>query len=128
MFASASQRVVGLWLVRHDAPSRRGFRRAPSGIAIALAALSLSVLVARTPSPQLSPAAPSAGSVTATEVVRLRTPNSRTFQRSDGRMETRISSAPMNFRDASGAWQPIDNTLVAGDARVHNRAGRYSAS
>jgi hypothetical protein len=38
---------------------------------------------------------------------------STTYRLADGSMVTRVSSAPVNFRDRSGRWRPIDDTLVA---------------
>jgi RHS repeat-associated protein len=52
-------------------------------------------------------AAPSGG----VEVASLRTENSRTYRGPDGSLVARVSQDPVNFRDGSGAWQPIDTAL-----------------
>lgn len=48
------------------------------------------------------------------EVVERRTEDSRTFATEDGRFETVFYAAPVNYQDANGDWQPIDNRLVPG--------------
>jgi RHS repeat-associated protein len=62
------------------------------------------------------------------EVVSLRTRHSRTFVTKEGTYRRETALSPLNFRDASGQWQPIDSTLVpapggfvnkASDVRVH---------
>jgi RHS repeat-associated protein len=45
------------------------------------------------------------------ELPELRTANSDTYLRSDGSLAAKISRAPINYRDASGSWQPINTTL-----------------
>jgi YD repeat-containing protein len=55
----------------------------------------------------------------------FRTRYSRTFLASSGAFVTRVYSAPVNFRDGRGRWQPIDNTLVASGAVAVNRAADY---
>src|SRR5262249_7221802 len=44
------------------------------------------------------------------ELVTRRSEFCRGYQLSDGRRQTVISAAPVNYRDASGRWQPIDTT------------------
>jgi RHS repeat-associated protein len=46
------------------------------------------------------------------EVPRLRTKYSRTYVTPEGSLEAVVSQGPVNYRDASGAWRPIDDTLV----------------
>jgi YD repeat-containing protein len=58
------------------------------------------------PSGQFDP-----GSRTSTEVVSLRTRTSRTFEQ-NGTYQTEISVGSLNYKDAAGNWQPIDNSLV----------------
>jgi RHS repeat-associated protein len=53
---------------------------------------------------------PSEATVVA-EVVDKRTATSRTFQLSDGQIETRLYQAPVNYQDAEGDWQPIGQEL-----------------
>lgn len=55
----------------------------------------------------------------------MRTARSTTFDLGDGRYRTRSYPDPVNYRDAAGAWQPIDNTLVAATGGWTNRAGPY---
>jgi RHS repeat-associated protein len=62
------------------------------------------------------------------EVVGRRTRTSRTWKTSDGRFFTRVYAAPVNYRDSTGNWHAIDDTLAptstAGYAFA-NRADRY---
>lgn len=59
-----------------------------------------------------------------TEMAGERTEFSRTFREPDGSNLTQLSHAPLNFRDATGAWQPIDTTLVpVGDGALASAAG-----
>lgn len=46
----------------------------------------------------------------------------------DGNFATRVFGAPVNFRDAQGNWQPIDDSLVSSGAAVANRADAYRAA
>ncbi|MBT0774267.1 DNRLRE domain-containing protein [Kineosporia sp. J2-2] len=49
-----------------------------------------------------------------TELVKERTRMSRTFTDPvSGTRVTQLSASPINFQDAEGAWQPIDNVLQA---------------
>jgi RHS repeat-associated protein len=50
---------------------------------------------------------------------------SSTYRLGDGTMLTRVSSAPVNFRDSRGQWRAIDATLVARDGAYVNRAGAH---
>lgn len=60
------------------------------------------------------------------EVPELRTRTGRTFLRGDGLFETEISPDPIHFRDAAGAWQPIDNRLLpTGNGGYRNSANSY---
>jgi RHS repeat-associated protein len=45
----------------------------------------------------------------------------------DGTVRARVYAGSVNFKDASGAWRPIDNTLVVSGGMVRNRANRYAA-
>lgn len=53
---------------------------------------------------------------TASDLVRelpgRRTATTRTFELSDGQLETRIFEVPVNYRDEQGDWQPIDEDLA----------------
>jgi hypothetical protein len=58
------------------------------------------------------------------------TETSNTWLEPDGRLRTEIASGPINFADASGEWQPIDNDLVPSDAAgvaVENAANDFTA-
>lgn len=55
----------------------------------------------------------------------MRTQSSRTFANPDGTMETELSQGSLHYRDARGAWEPIDNTLVADGPVFRNRANRF---
>lgn len=59
------------------------------------------------------------------EVESLRSEHSRTFRGSDGTLTARIYGAPVNFRDAAGAWQAIDSRLQAVGDQLVNRANAY---
>jgi RHS repeat-associated protein len=62
------------------------------------------------------------------EIAGLRTAHSRTVLAKDG-FRTTVSSAAMNFEDADGRWQPIDERLVATrDGGWRNAANRFSVS
>lgn len=60
--------------------------------------------------PASSPKAPQG-----TELVGKRTATSETFRLEDGAREARIYQAPINYRDADGDWQPIEEGLRQGD-------------
>jgi len=62
------------------------------------------------------------------EIAKLRTAASRTYSVGGGRLQTILSTAPMNYRDSKGVYQPIDDTLVpatAAGAGYRNRANSY---
>jgi hypothetical protein len=48
---------------------------------------------------------------------------SSTYARPDGSMMTRISTSPLNVRDRTGRWQPIDSALVARADGFSDRSG-----
>ena len=50
---------------------------------------------------------------------------SSTYRLADGSMVTRLSTNPLNFRDAGGRWRPIDDTLVARGGAFVNRADAH---
>jgi RHS repeat-associated protein len=55
------------------------------------------------------------------EVVAKRTATSRTFELSDGQLETRLYQTRVNYRDAEGDWQPIEQELhQSSDGIVEN--------
>jgi RHS repeat-associated protein len=48
-----------------------------------------------------------------TEITGSRTAYSSTYALSAGKRKTVFSTTPMNYRDATGNWQKVDNTLVS---------------
>jgi hypothetical protein len=48
-----------------------------------------------------------------TEVAGLRTERSATYENPNGTFSLQLGSGRVNYKDAAGAWQPIDTTLVA---------------
>ena len=74
------------------------------------------------PTPKAKPSTPF-------EKTNLRTRNSRTFSNGGRQLTTLVYPDSVNYRDASGAWQPIDNSLVkTGLAHYayQNKANRYT--
>jgi RHS repeat-associated protein len=65
------------------------------------------------------------------EKLNLRTPNSRTFTGSGRQLITDIYAQSVNYRDAGGAWQAVDNGLVKSNQPQYgyqNKANRYALS
>ena len=120
-------------LGRERAPRNRfSIRTTVLGIAAALAAsLLTAVPTAAGPEANASPAATTAGPAPGErELPELRTRTSATYALPDGSYRAVISTGSLHYRDGSGTWQPIDDTLVAaGTAGVaaKNRANRFSA-
>lgn len=46
------------------------------------------------------------------EIPTKRTATSETFRLSGGELETRVFDSPINYKDSSGEWQPIDESLT----------------
>lgn len=65
-----------------------------------------------TPRPSHAPASPPGAPAPDGELTALRTASSRTFVTSGGARHAEVYTHPVNYRDASGAWQKIDDTLV----------------
>ncbi len=66
--------------------------------------------------------------MTGQELPTLRTRTSHTYLGSDGTYQAQIFPGSINYQDANGAWQPIDNTLVPGrdkDVAYQNKANHY---
>lgn len=59
------------------------------------------------------------------ELEAKRTATSNTFALPDGRRETRIYEAPINFRNQEGDWQPIDEGLSSAGTGVANGDNRF---
>ncbi|MFE1960115.1 polymorphic toxin-type HINT domain-containing protein [Streptomyces sp. NPDC059479] len=53
---------------------------------------------------------------TSKEIVSERGARSRTYANADGTETTELSTVPVNYKDDSGAWRPIDPSLVESDA------------
>ncbi len=66
-----------------------------------------------------------AGLAVGSEVVSLRTADSRTFVGSDGTLVAHVYQGRVNYQDAAGAWHRIDNRLVSGPAGFTNAANRF---
>lgn len=68
------------------------------------------------PEPQSPPSTASPGGpVPGQEIVAERTRTSRTFAAEHGAMRSRFYADDVNFKDAAGRWQEIDNALTASD-------------
>ena len=79
--------------------------------------------------PLPKPVRPPADPAKTVEVPQLRAANESVFRRSDGNLEVRMSSTPVNFQDSKGGWQPIDNHLVSdGDGGFVNAANSFRVS
>ncbi len=67
--------------------------------------------------------------MTGQELPALRTRTSHTYLGSDGTYQAQVFPGSINYQDANGAWQPIDNTLVAGSEKgvaYQNKANHYN--
>jgi len=76
-----------------------------------------------------SASSPKSANASGTEKVNLRTRTSRTFTGSGRQLTTLIYSESVNFRDPSGAWQAIDDSLVKTSLAGYsyqNKANRYT--
>jgi len=65
----------------------------------------------------------------AAEKLNLRTRNSRTYSSGGRQLTTLVYPESINYRDASGAWQAIDNSLVKTSAKGYadqSTANRYT--
>ncbi|HVF20811.1 MAG TPA: DNRLRE domain-containing protein [Mycobacteriales bacterium] len=100
-----------------------------SGITIAVTAV---VVVAAGQVPSRAEQAPSRPSPPKTgELVEKRTAKSRTVRNNDGTLTTTAFLQPIHFKQRSGAWEPIDSTLVpAGKPgfSYRNKANSYTTS
>lgn len=110
LIASAGLRLV-------SGASARARRRGLAGLlaCVACGLIAFAILPSvgsgastQTPSPNQSPTS------IVRELPELRTETSDTFLRADGTRATKISRDPVNYRDSSGNWQPIETTLKPG--------------
>lgn len=53
---------------------------------------------------------------------------STTYQNADGTFTAQLQTVAVNWKDASGAWRAIDNTLEAADGAWRNRSGPVSVT
>jgi RHS repeat-associated protein len=60
------------------------------------------------------------------EIPALRGMYSRTYEGKNGTAQLVLYPEPVNYRDAHGAWQPIDDSLVPSGSAYVNRADRYT--
>lgn len=63
------------------------------------------------------------------EMASLRTRTSDTYLTASGAYQTVVSAGSMNYQDTSGAWQPIDDTLVPSSVSGYayqNKANAYT--
>ncbi|MDP9387296.1 MAG: DNRLRE domain-containing protein, partial [Actinomycetota bacterium] len=105
-------------------------------VSAALAASQLAALPSAAEAPGASAAeAPATSAAPAPppeerELPELRTRTSATYSLRDGSYRAEISTGSRHYRDAAGAWQRIDDTLVPADkagVAAKNRANRYTA-
>jgi hypothetical protein len=119
MFAGALRRVVG-WCLSWCA--RLGAGRSAAGVtALAVLAGFGTLAVVGMPAGATQGAAAGMAPVASApgggeEVAGLRTRTSRRYRRPDGSLVARVWAAPVNYRDAQGAWQAIDDSRVASGA------------
>ncbi len=90
------------------------------------------------PPAQINPGAPTPSQIptwqeaqTPGEIASLRTRDSKTVKTAAGPLQTTVYAGSINYKDGSGSWQPIDDTLIAapGTATGYgftNRANQYS--
>lgn len=71
---------------------------------------------------------PKAGSSKSTEKQNLRTRNSRTFSSGGRQLTTLVYPESVNYRDASGVWQAIDNSLVKTSAKGYADQNKPTAT
>ncbi|WP_163505155.1 LamG-like jellyroll fold domain-containing protein [Fodinicola acaciae] len=63
---------------------------------------------------------------TSQRVAAKSTATSTYFQNADGSYTRRLSQTPVNYRDSSGTWQPIDTSLTAAGGRWREKANAIS--
>lgn len=66
-----------------------------------------------------------AGLAVGSEVASLRTADSRTYVGAGGTLVAHVYPGRVNYRDASGAWRPVDNSLVVNPAGFANAGNRF---
>jgi RHS repeat-associated protein len=76
----------------------------------------------------LEPGSPDSGTRARAELVARRTEASRTFVTPTGEFETELGAGPLHYRDARGAWQPIDARLVESAMGWQTRANTVRLS
>lgn len=83
------------------------------GAALLVALLVGSNSQADDPSAPVTPSPAFVAPATAGEVTALRTESSRTYRKADGSYQAQVSAGPVNYRDVSGDWKPIDTDFVS---------------
>lgn len=71
---------------------------------------------------------PAVRSDTGVDIAQLRTRRSQTFHAAHGSYRTRMFAESVNYKDESGQWRPIDNTLTVDGHIIRNTANRYQLS
>lgn len=130
----AVRRAVGCWRVTCARRNRVG--RIRPGFIWSIATLALAALVlcagvalaARGTSASAGseskqgPAPTSFQAPRGIEIKSARTATSDTYQLPDGARETRIYEAPINYRDAQGEWQPINEGFKSAGLALEDRS------
>jgi RHS repeat-associated protein len=114
-------------LAHADAASAGATRSSPAGRDIRLTAASTGGTPVR-PAPSAQAVAAWPVPPAADEVPSLRTRSSDTYL-VNGQYEALVYGGSVNYQDSSGAWVPIDNSLVASSTAGYawqNRANRYT--
>jgi YD repeat-containing protein len=83
------------------------------GAALLVALLGGTSSRADDPGASVVPSPGFAGPAGGAEVPALRTESSRTYRKADGSYQAQVSAGPVNYRDASGDWKPIDTDLAS---------------
>lgn len=60
------------------------------------------------------------------ELPGLRSRSGRTYQAPNGSLKTVLHAEAVNYRDAQGKWQPIDNSLVPANGGYRNKANSFA--
>jgi RHS repeat-associated protein len=98
---------------------------------VLLCALALAVSSAKGESGEesASDAMPPAGDIPVKELPEERTATSATFERHSGLLEARVYDKPINYKDAEGDWQPIEEGLEeTDDGEIVNGASSVDVS
>ncbi|MGN6257431.1 MAG: hypothetical protein ACTHN3_06740, partial [Solirubrobacterales bacterium] len=98
-------------------------------LALALAAFLLPAVASSEVQAGEEEAAESAAPSSAVELPEKRTTTSDTYELQSGQLETRIYGSPVNYEDAQGEWQPIEEGLEeTGSGEIVNGASSVEVS